>query len=130
MQPFSVASVTASCTSISNRAVATAAEVDDTLDSLPQLAEVSKRLQHISSNVSSIQELLPKCSAISADVRTELPRLLKTCEGALSVVDKQLRRLQEVNPQLEIDSRVIGNYIQYLDAQNQIFNKYKDILSS
>ena len=128
MQLFSVASVAASCTSISNRAAATAAEVDDTLDSHPQLAEVSKRLHHISSNVLSIQELLPKCSFIGEEVRMELPHALKTCESVLSVMDKQLRRLQEVDPQLEIDSNVIGNYVQYLDAQNQLFNGYKAVL--
>jgi len=136
MQPFSVASVAASCSTISTRSLASAAELDDILESsaargspAESLASVHALLHHISSQTKQLQEQLTACDSIPETLRADLPRLLAMCESALAILDKQLRRLHSVSPELKPDSRVLRSYARYLDIQTQIFESYKTALA-
>ena len=137
MQPFSIASVAASCTTISNRALATASELDDILglasprDSPTEsLASVHALLHHISSQTKQLQEWLAESASISETLRTNLPRWLDTCDSALAVMDKQLRRLHSINPEVMIDSGVVRSYASYLDFQTQLFESCQSALAT
>ena len=136
MQPFSVASVVTSCTAISSRSLATASELDSILESssskgspVESLASVHALLHHISSQTKELQEQVSSSPSMSETLRTELPRLLSMCETALSVMDKQLRRLYSVGPEFMIDSKVLRSYASYLDLQTQLFESYKSALA-
>jgi len=136
MQPFSVASVAASCATIASRASATASELDDILESsaangspAESLASVHALLHHINNQMKHLQEELSSCASISEAVSSGLPRLLAVCEGALSQMDKQLRRLHSFDPELMVDSTVLRSYARYLDLQTQVFDSYRSALA-
>ncbi len=132
MASFSIASVAATCASVSSRALSSATELAEASNGgEPLLPEVGTWLQHISADAASLQELLPKCSAVSTEVQADLPRALRMCERALAVMDKQLSRLRSIDDaKCSIDDDVVSGYARYLELQAQVFTAYKSIVQT
>ncbi len=126
MAPFSVAALTTSCASIAGRALSAASELVECPQ--PLLPEVSALLRRLSADASGLEELAPKCSAVSAAVQSGLPAMLHTCERALATMDKQLRRLVSIDPQWTIDDDVVASYTGYLEHQSELFSTYMSLL--
>lgn len=120
------------CASISSRGLSAASELENSTgaNGEPPLPEVSTWLHHISTDATSIQELLPGCPAVSPALQSGLSQLLQMCEGALAVMDKQLRRLHSVDPEWTIDDDVVSSYTRYLELQARLFTSYKSIVQT
>ncbi len=136
MQPFSVASLTATCNSVGGRSLSAAVEVDDVVQTLsendPQRAQLSKLsvlFRRINSHVAALQELLPNCDVFAATLQEDLPRLLRQGESTLAVMDKQLRRLRAIGAHQEVDSSVLLGYAEALQLQDRLYEWYGPILA-
>ncbi len=124
-----MASVASTYDLISNRALSALAELDvrDT-DSLS--AQLRARLQSISHVSTTLPTALSVSTIISPRLQERLPHHLGLCDRGLAAMDKQLRRLQHVDPHLEIDRNVLQSYSIFHHAETQILEAYEQVLSS
>jgi len=131
MVSFSVASVTATCSAVANRALSAATEIDGLTElDRGQFSGLKAELHELGRHISSIENILSRCDVISPALQADLPRVLRLCEEVLGVLAKQLQRLQSFDSQFVVDQDVITAYTSYLKLQTELFIAYGSIIHS
>jgi hypothetical protein len=98
MEGFSTASQAALCTTISHRAIACAAEVDEASSqwnqsdpALPQLLNLSNRLRELNAGADGLANSLNRGAAISVDLQQKLTQTTGNCARAIAAIEKEFR---------------------------------------
>ncbi|KAH7136332.1 ankyrin repeat-containing domain protein [Dactylonectria macrodidyma] len=135
MNGFSVTSLTTLCSSISSRAVSSAAEANSLAGFLDggdqrvlQLALVSSALEQLRCHTAQLEEALDVATAISERLRAVLARSLAACEDAMGALHKQLMNLQPGDGG-KSDSSFLVAHGGFLMTYGQLFAYLVDVLS-
>jgi hypothetical protein len=135
MDGFSVISLTSLGSTIANRALSSAEELNEliaTLDlhhgSISHLSTFSSLLHKLHQHVVELETALNGASAISLRLQTDLSQCLGSCDGIMAVLNKQVMRLQPENvAQLNGTFLAVQGYS--LEAYCQLFDFFVKLLS-
>ncbi|KAI5463662.1 ankyrin repeat-containing domain protein [Mariannaea sp. PMI_226] len=135
MDGFSVISLTSLGSTLANRALASAEELNElirTLDphhaSIPQLSSFSSLLQKLHHQVLQLEATLHGARVISVRLQSHLSQCLGSCDGTMAGLNKQVMRLQPDNLPF-LDEGFLAVQGHTLDAYCEVFDYFVKLLS-
>lgn len=137
MDGFSVTSLTTTCSSVSQRAIASAAEIrtlqqDAGSEEEPRLrglVALAGLLDEASRSVLQLEQTLNAATAVAERLRIKLDEALKAGEEAIASLNKQIMGLQTSNLD-QLSATYIGKQKNLLSAHNQLFGFYTRLLTA
>lgn len=133
MDSFTAASLSSLCSSISHSAIASASELADLLQNIPdgqhadQLASLSEALHAFSANVYQLESSISSATAISQRLQVQIGESLNGCQTRIGPLAKQVMRLQPENV-IHLNGQFVMVYADLLVAYTQLFVIYEEAL--
>ena len=128
MDGFSIASVTATCRTLSHRALSATVELDEILQrsTIPipwsqKLASLSAKLEQFKKSVEELLQTLDANAVVSEGLKRMLSAALQECDEAAAVLTKQVKRIGAQTAPEAIDLSVISQYEYFLDSFTKLF---------
>ncbi|KAH6895887.1 ankyrin repeat-containing domain protein [Thelonectria olida] len=135
MDGFSVISLTALGSTIANRALSSAEELNELIatlgshhGSISHLSTFSSLLHKLHQHVVQLETALNGASVISLRLQTDLSQCLGSCDGIMAVLNKQVMRLQPENV-AQLDETFLAVQGHTLEAYCQLFDFFVKLLS-
>ncbi|KAH7150368.1 ankyrin repeat-containing domain protein [Dactylonectria estremocensis] len=135
MDAFSVVSLTSLTTTISNRALSSATELNELLQALGRdhlaseiLFALSNALHRHQQQVAQLQAALDGAHTISVRLQAHLSQSLTACDATAAVLNKQVMRLQPDNVEL-FDESFCAAHGDAVRAYSQLFDVFVKLLS-
>lgn len=128
MDGFSIASVTATCRTLSHRALSATVELDEILErsTIPipwsqKLASLSAKLEQFKKSVEELLQTLDANAVVSEGLKRMLSAALQECDEAAAVLTKQVKRIGAQTAPEAIDLSVISQYEYFLESFTKLF---------
>ncbi len=135
MDGFSIASITATCRTLSHRALSATVELDEILQrsTIPipwsqKLASLSAKLEQFKKSVEDLQQKLDANAVVSGGLKRMLSAALQECDGAAAVLSKQVKRIGPQTAPEAIDLSVISQYEYLLESFTKLFVFSRELL--
>lgn len=135
MQDSTVASAVSGCSTISHRAVSTATEIDQLRSQSPlgdagidKLAFLATKLQQFRQHVDTLQQCLRDATVISDKLQVVVNGVVKQCDSASAVLQKQVMRVQPQNLS-QLNEGVVETFQALLDSNSRVFILASQLLS-
>ncbi len=136
MDGFSVASLTATCGTLSHRALSITVELDDILEHgifaihiSQQLKSLSAKLVQFKNAVDQLRESLSGSPSFSDEFQHVLSESLSNCDGAVAVMSKQIKRIGPETPTEAINLGTSSQYEALLESYSNLFAFETQLLS-
>jgi hypothetical protein len=136
MDGFSVTSLTTACSTISQRALASAGEIRSLERSIGEedsrlrgLAVLAGLLDEASRNVLQLEQTLNSATAIAERLRLKLDDTLKATEPAIATLNKQIMRVQATNVD-QLSTVYLDKQKTLVSAYSQLFGFYTRLLTA
>ncbi|TPX17620.1 uncharacterized protein E0L32_012065 [Thyridium curvatum] len=129
----SITSITSLCSSVANRAAATATEVEEAYglhtgdEQWADVEKLGQNLKGVSEEATNLERSLERSTAVSITARSEILNQLQEFERALAAIDKQARRLGSVQSQ-ELDVSVVEELLSCLKTELALLGLFQGLL--
>ncbi|KAH8882498.1 hypothetical protein GQ53DRAFT_454260 [Thozetella sp. PMI_491] len=136
MDGFSVASVSATCSSLSNRALSASIELDEILDygsigrpASEKLAALLVTLNEFKQSVEELRERLNASPTITDGLQQVLIESLPDCDSVAAIMSKQVKRIGPETPTELINLAALAGYEGLLASHARLFKLEIQLLS-